>query len=773
MKEEPSLYESKDREFGLFPALLISLFVCVCIIYGFAMIGAENNPYLIQAELVLTLLALSLTGILTRSKLKSLFAIVVAPVAYYVPQAFGVYSPWRLFTEITGPEGILTELLDMIENLSERSGGLPFDLERAQLVLVRFGWLIDVLALGVCAIFVALLVTTIFTGVGRGLMVVFSLILKLLAVVFLIIFLFIVPFFYYGLATTAEGVSYVGIGATHSFMALDELSNPTDSNIDYEYILSELSQASPAFYNASAAFNETRANILADFALQFFDYDEEFEAITHFLRAGTLITAPEGLGEFILGFKDFNAGLNQTLSYIKVFGSFETPTSKMAMIVYGQNDGFNQGLLQLESGLSHFQNGIPNLLASLEEVREGAELLKGLNNPDIDQIVALIPLAQNAIHIMDQVSETIIPLINGTYLMTQAFSRITENRFVAASALISASNFEIDSSQLLLQEISADIDETNTLSPVPFAVYALRDLVTVTSDFDSTAKHIIDTFLSMVDLTNLLTNLQLINILSIQWDPFETQLDFARNNVTYAASNLTRAQSDASAFTDADYGPLNETFHPVMVTLNDSLGQFSRIIDDATTLVDLMDNLYLTVFHFAQGLEFAETSQFSEAAGEFNASITYAETALGLLDEIESLDESMVASLENVLTELIQIGTFAFESAENSESDPDLPEDYEQYLDSLEILFGIDFGSIFPLPSLSLKSSYQKNQGLATSSVAGTTKSLVNPISSDRLNFYKKISSFDWAFYSGAAFIPILMIPKLLDQFERRFQYKM
>ena len=71
LKEEPSLYESEDRKFGLFQALLISLFVCVSIIYGFAIIGAENNPYLIQAELVLTLLALSLIGILTRSKLKS------------------------------------------------------------------------------------------------------------------------------------------------------------------------------------------------------------------------------------------------------------------------------------------------------------------------------------------------------------------------------------------------------------------------------------------------------------------------------------------------------------------------------------------------------------------------------------------------------------------------------------------------------------------------------------------------------------------------------
>jgi len=711
-----------------------------------------------------------LTGVLTRSKLKSLLAILVAPVAYYVPQAFGVYSPWRLFTELTGPEGVLTELLSIIGNLSDRTGELPLGLERAQLVLVQFGWLIDVLALGVCAIFVALLVTTFFTGVGRGFMIIFSLILKILAVVFLIFFLFIVPFFYYGLATTAEGVSYVGIGATHSFMALEELSDPTDQNIDYDYILSELEKASPAFYNASAAFNETKANILANFALQFFDYDEEFEAINHFLRAGALITAPEGLGEFILGFKDFSEGLNQTLSYITIFGSFETPTSKMAAVIYMQNDGFYQGLLLLESGLTHFQKGIPNLLAALDEVRVGAELLKDLNNPDIDQVVALIPLAQNAVIVMDQVSEIIIPLLNSTYLMTQAFSLITENRFAEASTLISESRVGISSSQQLLQEISADIDEVNTLSPVPFAVYAIRDLVTVTSSLASTANHAIDAFLSMSDLTYLLTNLQLVNILSIQWEPFETQLNFARNNVTYAASNLTRAQLDASTFMDADYGPLNETFHPVMVTLNESLGQFSGIIGDASKLVDLMDRLYLTVFHFAQGLEFAQNAQYPEAASEFNESITNAETALGLLDEIESLDASMVASMQAVLTELIQIGTFAFESAQNSESDPSLPEDYEQYLDSLDILFGIDFGSFLPLPSLTRKTSNQKSQGFGTSTVAGTTKSLVNRFCSDRSSFHKRISQFDWPFYNCAAFINILGITKLSNKLDKRFR---
>lgn len=755
-------YEWEERKFGFLKAFIISLVVCLVIIYGFAIAGAENNPYLIQAELVLTLLALSLTGVLTRSKVKSLAAVICVPIIYYIPRALGIFSPWEFFTELTGPDGVLTELLNITGLFGEiRDIELPLGIRVN--TLLDFSWLIDVIVLLICTLFVVVLVTNLFTG-WRGVLVV---IFKLIGMIFLVFFLFILPLFYYGVATTAEGVGYVGIGAMHSYNAIEELSDPLDPDINYDYILNNLSQASPAFSNADTAFNETKANLLAGLVLRYLGYYDEFEAIQHFIRAGVYLTAPEGLGEFILGLKDLKEGLNITMTYMTFFGSFEIPFQKTAAMVYTQNTNFTQGLVLLDSGLAHFRNGVPNLLKALNEVEMGLEGLADLDISEIDQVAEQIPLVENAILVMTNVSKTIIPLVNGTYFMTQAFTHITQNNFSEASSLVFAANMEIDYSQQLLQEIAQDIDETNTLSPVPFAVYALRDFTTLASSFISAANHALEAFVNMADIALLVMNIDLTTLLLINWDQIEIKLNFARNNITQAGNELTSAQSDVSEFMHADYGPLNETFHPVMRTLNESLDQFSGIIGDGITLIDLMDIIYLAVFDFADGLDLMQKENYPEAVIEFDASIASTETALAHLDEIKVLDESIVLSIEQVLLGMIEVATLARDAAQNFESMPELPEDYEGYLDLLEDLFGEGFGSLFlPTPIVESQLEYMEHNRV----VVRTDKCLTSDGYNNkrRLSFQRRIDSSHWVFFDSIMMISVLAGIKINEKYKEK-----
>ncbi|MFX0202975.1 MAG: hypothetical protein ACFFCW_43280, partial [Candidatus Hodarchaeota archaeon] len=570
-----------------------------------------------------------------------------------------------------------------------------------------------------------------------------------------------------GVATTAEGVSYVGIGAMHSYKAIEELSDPLDPDINYDYILNNLSQASPAFSNADAAFNETKANLLVSLVLRYLGYYEEFEAVQHFIRAGAYLTAPEGLEEFILGLKDFKEGLNITMTYMTFFGSFEIPFQKTASVVYSQNTNFTQGLVLLDSGLAHFRNGVPNLLKALDEVEIGVEGLADLAISDIDQVAEQIPLVKNAILVMTNVSQTIIPLVNGTYFMTQAFTHITQNNFSEASSLVFAANMEIEYSQQLLEEIAQDIDETNTLSPVPFAVYALRDFTTLASSFISAANHALDAFVNMADIALLVMNIDLTNLLFINWDQIEIKLNYARNNVTLAGNELTSAQSDVSNFMQADYGPLNETFHPVMRTLNESLTQFSGIIGDAITLIDLMDLIYLAVFDFSDGLDLMQNEKFPEAVSEFESSIASTEAALALLDEIKVLDESIVATLEDILLGMIEITTLARDAAQNFQSMPELPENYEEYLVLLEDLFGAGFGSQFlPTPILSKSQlDYMKHNRV----VVRTNKCMTSDgyTNNRQQVFQRRIDSSDWVFFDSIIMISVLWGIKINEKYQK------
>lgn len=672
-----------------YQAFLISLVICLTIIFVFALVGAEYNPYLVQAELMLTLLALSLTGVLTRSKLKSLAAAAAVPIVNLVPRILGVFSPWGLLTELTKPESILSELLSVTTSLSKLTGKVPFGIARAQTLLNQYGWFLDIAFLFTCTLSVAVFVTMLFTTTGRKHITIISLLFNFVIVIFLIFFLLILPLFYYGLATTVEGISYTGIGASHSYNALKELSNPLAPNIDFDYILIELAQASPAFFNAFAAFNKTEANLLAGFALRYFDYDEEFQAVKHFLRAGILLTASEGLGELVLGIKDYRDGLNVIFSLPTFFRSSQSVPSKTTLS--DANTDFTIGLGLLQSGLTHFRNGKPNLIKAFEEVQKGVELLTDLKNPYVDQIAKQIPLAKNAITVMIDCCDSIIPLANGTYLLTQALLHIPQNQFVAASKMIRYGRIEIDRSQQVYQEISKNVTKENTLSPVPFIVYALRDLTTFASSFVLAIHQTIDAFRYMSDSLFLLMNVDLTNPASIEWVPIKIKLDFARNNLTQANSALTRAQSDVREFMHTDYGPLSNTFHSVMKTLNESLILLSNIVGDASFLINLMDKLNLAVFYFTQGLDFLQNELYNKATSAFDTSIASIEAAIIYVNEIDFLNESLVTSLDEVLTGLIKISTITREAAQNNQSKPELLEEYKEYLILLDDLFGEGF----------------------------------------------------------------------------------
>ncbi|MHA2501130.1 MAG: hypothetical protein ACXAEL_16295, partial [Candidatus Hodarchaeales archaeon] len=76
------LEEYQKRELGIIPAFSISFLISAGIILVFHLTKLAFDPFFYQLELILLLFTVSLTGILTRSKLKSLANVAVAFFAW-------------------------------------------------------------------------------------------------------------------------------------------------------------------------------------------------------------------------------------------------------------------------------------------------------------------------------------------------------------------------------------------------------------------------------------------------------------------------------------------------------------------------------------------------------------------------------------------------------------------------------------------------------------------------------------------------------------------
>jgi len=138
---------------------------------------------------------------------------------------------------------------------------------------------------------------------------------------------------------------------------------------------------------------------------------------------------------------------------------------------------------------------------------------------------------------------------------------------------------------------------------------------------------------------------------------------------------------------------------------------------------------------------------------------------LALLDEITVLDESIVASLMEALNGLIDVTKLARDAAQYS---TDIPKEYEEYLDLLENLFGLGFGSIiFPSPIL-VKSQLDygyNNQVVVRTDKCRTSDGYTN---NRRIVFQRRTDCGDWVFFDSIMMINILGGIRIKEKYKER-----
>ena len=164
-----------------------------------------------------------------------------------------------------------------------------------------------------------------------------------------------------------------------------------------------------------------------------------------------------------------------------------------------------------------------------------------------------------------------------------------------------------------------------------------------------------------------------------------------------------------------------------------------------------------------------QNGQYVEAEAEFETSISSAETALALLDEVDDLDTDMISNLSEVLTNLILGASLARDAVQNLESDPSLIIDYEAYLNLLENLFGTEFGSIFGPSTMFIELSTIKYHAHPTVFRASPAISLNNQHQkSVQINYYSMFNSAICVVFNCSMLVGIIGVHIIDKQLKRR-----
>ncbi|MFX1534257.1 MAG: hypothetical protein ACFFDI_08560 [Promethearchaeota archaeon] len=727
IKKTELFYESRGKEgfpivepSGKFRLKFIFAFpFCIiaslAILLIFMFIGAEFNPLLAQIEMLILFFAVTSTGWLTRSKLKSLAIFITWPIIYLVAWFFGIYNPLGMIPRILeGLGGILQMLpggqLDVIFGQIPLIG--PF-LQQLFTFPSFAGALIDIIILFVALFFMgAILIAAISTGFwnDQGQLSKLSLIFKPICAVLLIILLLIVPFTYHAATNVANGGVEFGEGVI-GIMETVGLSNPfgffniTDE-AQRDAIQENFTLASSHFFKSRAYFDQFRQNLLLGILLTIIPIYYPLGNITidnELIRdlSTVLVYVAGGAGYFsraapklIFGFTDMYQGLSQILG---INGSqSETKQAGLAAIA-GNEALLNQSLEKIQSGVDYFQEARDDLALGLEEIFDLIET--GLLNETLQFVGGGTEMADMVVGYGAGIP-TIVDGINATIPLVKAFYYAFTGAALLARTNFSEALTSYDTSQQELQQASNILD---ALSPDPRAhldivglINIFRDIVRLFEPHIGSGKASIGSMLSIDDTFTAfkeVDNDTLTDPYDPWWETYSQIISSSTNNITDAINY----SNNASAITDeildrvnnSEYGSFSSQMGQIVQGINAIMGAggFIANVTGMENLVQAFDYTYQGMWALSYGYNDSQEDWpiLSNAKTKFIWAKENATLADNALQNATGMDNETLQTLGDIITTINDIADIVIPLCDTATD----PSEFDQVIDQLNVIQGL------------------------------------------------------------------------------------
>ncbi len=647
MTDEPSL------RFKLLPAIGIAYLTPILLAIFFTILGAAQNPSLAQIYLLLMAISFGLTGILTRSKIKSLLNVIVAPLSFLTIYFLTLTTNGLIYNVFGGFSSVNVEgQLGTIANNLEIIG----QSDTAQVISSNISTInnlflaLDLTFVIFLALFLGLPLAVLSTGFrtkGSSISVI-ALVSKPIAAFFVIFLLVLFPFTYHLSSNLVVGAIDLATGATE-LNAIFGGQNSTGSNavmttsgvtqVDIaqlnltdpevqQYLKEKVQAAKEWFAKAATRFDQVQGNWLLQLVLQAVVPPEislttgdtintrKLPELLDFtdIMVDLLDAFPyllTGYFELVEGAELVQNTLNSTgfgSSVITATGTLSISNILQQSVQY--DPAFKIGLQKIQNGVNEFKKAERSLISATDKaiqlvnnvfVSDSGSTKQSITQT-LEEIKYGLPIALNA-------SRALIPAANGTYEALLAQKALGSNDFPTASKWLSFASADINVSETLLQKIDLTPLEQINSTTINFkaAFEFLRDLISTYGTFIQAMQGSVESFVGMnatlVALDSL--NLSEINPNSPQWSNLRGNITTTRTAISKAETafqeGVTETTSYISKARNDGYGPFSTNALDIFSTVNDFYSTFSSNITDYKLLVYVFELPFNSTYEFSAG----------------------------------------------------------------------------------------------------------------------------------------------------------------------------
>ncbi len=596
--EEP---EKKKKRLPLLYAFPISIVLSLLIMVIFHFAGAEEDGMLEQIEIILLTFAICGTGIFTRSKLRSFLNLFAAPIIYLIPYIVGFpYNPWGHFDNIGTDR--LAELKDAVSSVDlEELKDVEDFIETLQ-TYGDYGFVVDLAILLVFPVLIGgFFYAMIATGFWRddGKFSIISVIAKPIALIFVLLFAVAVPITYLGIARFTEGTMALGTSGTYAMGGINELTKEDASSIDRDKTSTAFNKAADWMETAIIDFSAVGDNYVVD--LLIFPLVDQLKLLGEDGSVGGMYDATidfmdgakyslRALPKLIDGFVDLKEGMDIALPAIDI-------DSGVARRGISQSNDtidlatFNQGLLQIQQGITSFESAeteidaaITKLLDGIGGIKENAGELDIVDT--LDQVSNNITSLQGGLPIAIDVAKAAVPFLNATYWLNIARQYLGDNDFAGALGYLRDASNNLDDAVGLLTTAKTTMAQGELpADPIPQVVYGITDVSTVMNFLTQGALALADMFVSLENVAELIGAADLINLNDPYFLHSPGNLTDADKNINLAYNNFTVAKDRADDNSTDHYSAFDDAIKPVFEQISDMIGTFEGNLSDGTQLV--------------------------------------------------------------------------------------------------------------------------------------------------------------------------------------------
>ncbi|MFW9917133.1 MAG: hypothetical protein ACFFGZ_16120 [Candidatus Thorarchaeota archaeon] len=632
---------------SIIPAFSISILVTAGIILFFHLTKLAFDPFFYQLELILLLFSVSLTGILTRSKLKSLANAIVAFFAWTMT-LLDSRMPWA-YGKRVGELG-----KDFVEVMERLSGEPGLNVSKEDLstlnLLFDLATIFDLITIMLLALIFGFFCAVIATGFYNkdGEFSRITIATKPLALLFVLLILPL-PIAYHGVGKVAESSLALATGAALLSEQANEIEEAGEASIENITAIAAVFEEAQEYFDISRkAFDEAEENFLFPVILDLLG-DQEIQSEVTLSEIAEILDPMlaalfylGGAGPSLYGGVAYlMEGLVDTLRAMGMhIGLGRSIMQKMSTRSPGtiqssrlNATAFDVGVSYLEDAISYFDSASDDVLKAYgyaESIFGTTAYQKLTVNTDdytADALKAL-ELIDRVIPLAISMSNSTIFFAKTTYALLQATEDLQDNNFEIARDHLDWATDNATETDSIVAEALGTIDlnfKNNELTNAFWGgIRALANMTSLTNFFINAAKYGTDTLVSVNQTLDILSTINLnasVNDPEVRgdWLVSGTNINWAASNNSLSAEQVGTASQLASDMKSANYGNLNGTMHDSATGLHEEIGEnatrgFWGNLTDFGVLLKAANHTHLAFWSYAIG--FAE---YTEAGALFNA----------------------------------------------------------------------------------------------------------------------------------------------------------